>query len=113
MLPNCTVGGFAHASADCALLPIVVKVGVFVCGLKSQGTREALFFTSSSQPATGVPLTDESQHQTSRMSVLGMSHGWPRTAASSGLAGKTFHFGGYGIPGEAASLKTIWPVYVF
>jgi hypothetical protein len=29
MLPNWTVGGFAHASALCALLPIVVNVGAF------------------------------------------------------------------------------------
>jgi hypothetical protein len=58
-------------------------------------------------------LTEESQHQTCRISVLGMFHGAPTTDASSGLAGKTFHLGGYGTPAVAASLKTIWPVYVF
>jgi hypothetical protein len=60
-----------------ALLPIVVNVGELVRGWKSHGTREARFCTSrshSSSVAGGLP-TVASQHQSSRMSVLGKFHG--------------------------------------
>ena len=73
MLPNCTVGGFTHASAVRALLPAVVNVGVPVRTLKSHGAREAGFCTSRWQPGidTGGCPTLDSQHQSSRLSVLG------------------------------------------
>ena len=54
-----------------ALLPRVVNVGRSTVASWSQGTREARFPTSSSQPGIAVPLTFESQHHTLRMSVLG------------------------------------------
>ena len=56
--------------------------------------------------------TVESQHQSSRVSVLGLFHG-AVSPPISGKAGKTFHFGGYGkSPSAVTGLNAIWPVYV-
>ena len=45
------------------------------------------------------------------MSVLGRPHGSAGSVASRGLAGKTFHFGGYGIGSFPMSFIAIVPVY--
>jgi hypothetical protein len=72
------VSGLLHDSAVSALLPDVVNVGVFVRALKSHGTREARFWTSRSHSSPPGPVTGcggkpsvDSQHHSSRVSVLG------------------------------------------
>jgi hypothetical protein len=71
------VSGLVHASAACALFPDVVNVGAPVRALTSHGKREARFCTSRwhSGSATGGVPTVDSQHQTSRVSVLGLFQG--------------------------------------
>src|ERR687892_938997 len=61
------LSGVVQASALLALLPKVVNVGVFERTLKSQGARDARFWTSRSHSAIGCggfPSVD-SQHQVS------------------------------------------------
>jgi hypothetical protein len=72
------VNGLVHASALLALLPLVVKVGVSVLTSWSHGAREAGFWTSRSHASPPGPVTGaggkptvDSQHHSSRVSVLG------------------------------------------
>src|ERR1044071_9263958 len=53
--------GAVHASAELALLPFVVNVGVFAFTSVSQGVREATLKSSRSQSGTGVPAILASQ----------------------------------------------------
>jgi hypothetical protein len=66
------------------LLPAVVLVEAFACGLKSHGEREARLPTTVSQ-SDGVVLCF--QHMFTRASVLGLFHGSAGSALSGGLAG--------------------------
>jgi hypothetical protein len=77
--------GCVHDSADQALLPRVVSVGVSVTMSWSQGVREARLPTTRSQPGAGR------QHHTSRVSVDGRFHGSICNVPSGGLAGNAFH----------------------
>src|SRR5918999_4725123 len=72
------VSGLNHASALDALLPEVVNVGCCVRPLTSHGIREARLRTSRSHASPPGPVTGrggwptvDSQHHSSRMSVLG------------------------------------------
>ena len=67
-----------------ALLPAVVFVDAFGCGLKSHGEREARLPTTRSQ-SDGVVLCF--QHRFSRVSVLGLLHGSARAGSAAGWPG--------------------------
>ncbi len=107
---NCgglTTNGCIHDVAARALLPTVVSVGAFVRKLWSHGPREARLPTTRSQSAA----SPASQHQSSRVSVLGLIHGYWFSCASGGFAGKTSQRARYGCGAAVSSMVKV-PVYV-
>src|SRR3954447_20904691 len=94
----------SHDSAERALLPRVVFVGVLVCGSKSHGERDAWFETTRWQSAAfGLWF----QHHSCRLSVLGLFQGNASSVAGGGVSGNVFQRARYGCGGAPVSALNV------